>query len=121
MLAQRPLFQLSRAVRATSTRSLHSTPRLLQTAAREEQAAHTATQRVRFWIKSLPIETYPLCKFCFLPISEVWLLIGHSRCYGILAQFWNIFVCEAGVAGSYVEVEEKYREGCRGWSLRTGP
>lgn len=63
MLAHRTLLQASRATLSTTpTRLIHSTPKLLQAAAREEQAAHTASQRVRYWIKSLPVETYPLCK-----------------------------------------------------------
>ncbi|CAD0093174.1 unnamed protein product [Aureobasidium vineae] len=73
MLAQHTLFQATRAARATaSRRCIHSTPRLLQAAAREEQAAHTATQRVRYWIKSLPIETYPL-----------FVVMGFSLSFGI--------------------------------------
>lgn len=63
MLAHRTLLQASRATLSkTPTRLIHSTPKLLQAAAREEQAAHTASQRVRYWIKSLPVETYPLCE-----------------------------------------------------------
>ncbi|KAG9663593.1 hypothetical protein KCU95_g5705, partial [Aureobasidium melanogenum] len=72
MLAQRTFFQATRAARATATRSIHSTPRLLQAAAREEHAAHTATQRVRYWIKSLPVETYPL-----------FVVMGFSLSFGI--------------------------------------
>ncbi|CAD0057726.1 unnamed protein product, partial [Aureobasidium pullulans] len=53
----------------TPTRLIHSTPKLLQAAAREEQAAHTASQRVRYWIKSLPVETYPLFVVCGFSLS----------------------------------------------------
>ncbi|THZ04242.1 hypothetical protein D6C93_02567 [Aureobasidium pullulans] len=70
MLAQRTLLQASRATLSkTPTRFIHSTPKLLQAAAREEQAAHTASQRVRYWIKSLPVETYPLFVVCGFSLS----------------------------------------------------
>ncbi|THZ69498.1 hypothetical protein D6C85_06673 [Aureobasidium pullulans] len=70
MLAQRTLLQASRATLSkTPTRLIHSTPKLLQAAAREEQAAHTASQRVRYWIKSLPVETYPLFVVCGFSLS----------------------------------------------------
>lgn len=89
MLAQRTVLQATRAARVTATRSIHSTPRLLQAAAREEHAAHTATQRLRYWIKSLPIETYPLCMFClcFHGDHHSWLAIvmvmGFSLSFGV--------------------------------------
>ncbi|KAI5236362.1 hypothetical protein E4T43_08669 [Aureobasidium subglaciale] len=76
MLAQRTPVQATRAARAaratTTKRLIRSTPRLLQAAAREEQAAHTATQRVRYWIRSLPVETYPL-----------FVVMGFSLSFGI--------------------------------------
>lgn len=46
------------------------------------------------------------------------MLIDGSRCYGILTEFWDILVRKTGIAGSYVEVEEEYCEGCWQWSLR---
>lgn len=98
MLAQRTLLQASRATLSkTPTRLIHSTPKLLQAAAREEQAAHTASQRVRYWIKSLPVETYPLCKFSKTPGYDVvkanLLIDGDSRCLRFLSKFWCLFVC----------------------------
>jgi hypothetical protein len=66
MLARRTLYYTPRVVGTTSLRSIHSLPKLLQTAVKEEHAAKTAAQRVRYWIKSLPVETYPLCKAGFV-------------------------------------------------------
>jgi hypothetical protein len=116
MFTQRTLSRIPRAAKS-SLRTIHSTPTLLHTATKEEQTAHTATQRIRYWIKSLPVETYPLCKLhCTKVVLK--LMIGNSRGNGVLTRFWCLFVCETGVAGSYVEVEEEYCEGCWGWSLK---
>ncbi|THX89204.1 hypothetical protein D6D05_01451, partial [Aureobasidium pullulans] len=38
--------------------------------------------------------------------------ISFVRCLWVLSQFWCLFVCETGVAGSDVEVEEEYCSCC---------
>lgn len=87
------LARATQTLRATSSlrtplhrRFLSSTRPLSQAAAREEHSAHTVTHRVRFWVKSLPIETYPLCKWtsAFLTDLSAVLLYWPAAILGTI-------------------------------------